>query len=107
MVIFEQDQTVMDKLSIIDKIKENKKQPNLRYRLKKKVEAFTDLLFLTLFDIETPVDTNMEVLEQQFDELIDLACWDVEKPCSKIWGNYIEKLPGILEKLNLDAEASC
>ena len=95
----------MDKSAIINKIKENKKQPNLRYRLKRKVEAFTDLLFLTLFDIETPVDENLEALERQFDELIDLACWNVEKPCSKIWRNYIEKLPGVLEKLNMDAEA--
>ncbi|MGI9547123.1 MAG: serine O-acetyltransferase EpsC, partial [Flavobacteriaceae bacterium] len=57
------------------------------------------------FDIETPVGENLDTLEIQFDELIDLACWDVEKPCSKIWKNYIGKLPGILEKLNLDAEA--
>ncbi len=95
----------MDKASIIKKIKENKKQPNLRYRLKRRVEEFTDLLFLTLFDIETPVDENLEVLERQFDVLIDLACWDTEKPCSKLWQNYIDKLPHVLEKLNLDAEA--
>ncbi len=95
----------MDKSVIINKIKENKKQPNLRYRLKRQVEEFTDLLFLTLFDIETPVDENLEDLEQKFDKLIDLACWNVEKPCSKIWQNYIEKLPDILERLNLDAEA--
>ena len=95
----------MDKSSIINKIRENKKQPNLRYRLKDKVEGFTDLLFLTLFDIETPVEKNLDLLEQQFDELINLACWDVERPCSKIWENYIERLPHVLEKLNLDAEA--
>ena len=90
----------MDKTSIIDKIRENKKQPNLRYRLKNKVEEFTDLLFLTLFDIETPVEKNLDVLESQFGELIDLACWDVEKPCAKMWSNYIQKLPEVLEKLN-------
>ncbi len=95
----------MDKSAIINKIRENKKQPNLRYRLKTKVEEFTDLLFLTLFDIETPVEKNLDELEKQFDELIDLACWNVEKPCSKIWSNYIEQLPAVLEKLNLDAEA--
>ena len=99
----------MDKSAIINKIKENKKQPNLRYRLKKKVEDFTDLLFLTLFDIETPVAENLEMLEEQFDVLIDLACWNVEKPCSKIWQNYLESLPAVLEKLNMDAEeiANC
>ena len=54
----------MDKsVNCINKIKENKKQPNLRYRLKTQVEEFTDLLFLTLFDIETPVDENLDHLE--------------------------------------------
>ncbi len=95
----------MDTSSIIQKIKENKKQPNLRYRLKKKTETFTDLLFLTLFDIETPVAENLEKLEVQFDELVSLACWDTEKPCKQIWQNYVNTLPHILEKLNLDAEA--
>lgn len=95
----------MDRSSIIRKIKDNKKQPNLRYRLKRKVEEFTDLLFLTLFDIETPVDENLKVLETQFDELVDLACWDVEKSCSAVWENYMEKLPQVLKKLNRDADA--
>ncbi len=95
----------MDRSSVIQKIIENKKQPNLRYRLKRKTEAFTDQLFLTLFDIETPVAENLSSLEDQFDTLMDLACWDTEKPCSKIWENYVERLPTVLEKLNLDAEA--
>ncbi|MEX0290401.1 MAG: serine O-acetyltransferase EpsC [Flavobacteriaceae bacterium] len=95
----------MDKSSIIEKINSNKKQPNLRYRLKRQTEVFTDLLFLTLFDIETEVAENLDVLEKQFDALVDLACWDVERPCSKIWENYLAQLPAVLEKLNLDAEA--
>jgi len=95
----------MDRSPIIKKIIDNKKQPNLRYRLKSMVERFTDLLFLTLFDIETPVEENLESLEKQFDELVDLACWDVEKSCSAVWDNYVERLPIVLEKLNLDAEA--
>ena len=105
MVNFETQLQGMDKSIVIKKINENKKQPNLRYRLKRNVEDFTNLLFLTLFDIETPVEENIETLEVQFDELINLACWDIEKPCSKIWSNYLEKLPEVLEKLNLDAEA--
>ena len=95
----------MDRNLIIKKINDNKKQPNLRYRLKRKVESFTDLLFLTLFDIETPVEDNLHLLEKQFDELVDLACWDVEKSCSAVWDNYTERLPVVLEKLNLDADA--
>lgn len=96
----------MDQQSIIDKINAHKKQPNLRYRLKRNTETFTDLLFYTLFDIETPVADNLEKLQQQFDELVDLACWESEKPCKKIWANYVEKLPHILESLNLDADAT-
>ena len=95
----------MNKSEIIQKIRENKKQPNLRFRLKTQCEEFTDLLFLTLFDIDTPVEDNLDELERKFDEIIDLACWDVEKPCSQIWKNYLAKLPEVLEKLNLDAEA--
>ncbi len=95
----------MDKSEIIEKINANKKQPNLRYRLKQQTEVFTDLLFLTLFDIETPVTENLDTLESQFDSLVDMACWDVDKSCSKIWESYLALLPGVLEKLNRDAEA--
>ncbi len=95
----------MDKQAIIDRIKEHKKQPNLRYQLKEKVEAFTDRLFYTLFDIDTPVETNLAELEATFSVLADLACWEVERPCKKVWENYVVKLPQVLESLNLDAEA--
>lgn len=96
----------MDKALIIEKIKEHKKQPNLRYELKERTEVFTNLLFYTLFDIETPVEVNLEKLEIEFDALVNLACWDTEKPCKKVWQNYMAKLPTILERLNLDAEAT-
>ena len=91
--------------AIIDNIIKNKKQPNLRFKLKEKVEAFTNRLFYTLFDIDTPVDKNFGLLEKEFDELVELACWEVDKPCQKLWENYVVKLPVILESLNLDAEA--
>ena len=95
----------MDRSAIIKKINASKKQPNLKYRLKKQTEVFTDLLFLTLFDIETPVAENLSTLESQFDSLVDLACWNPDKPCSAIWENYLVQLPTVLEKLNMDAEA--
>lgn len=95
----------MNRKSIIDQINQHKKQPNLKYRLKQKTESFTDLLFYTLFDSETPVDDNLKVLQRQFDELVNLACWEVDRPCAKVWENYVVKLPNILEMLNLDAEA--
>lgn len=96
----------MDHQSIIDSINEHKRQPNLRYRLKEKTEAFTNRLFYTLFDIDTPVAENLVHLETEFDALVNLACWDMNKPCKKVWDNYVVKLPQILESLNLDAQAT-
>ncbi|MGB7393529.1 MAG: serine O-acetyltransferase EpsC [Pricia sp.] len=96
----------MNRESTIEKIKRHKKQPNLRFILKKKTEAFTNNLFYTLFDIDTPVEENLEQLEIQFDALVDLACWDADKSCKKVWDTYVEKLPEILRRLNLDAEAT-
>ncbi|MFS4455482.1 serine O-acetyltransferase EpsC [Maribacter sp. 2304DJ31-5] len=96
----------MDHRSIIDKINQHKKQPNLRFRLKEQVENFTNVLFYTLFDMETPVSDNLKKLENQFDVLVGLACWESERPCKKVWENYVEKLPEVLERLNLDAEAT-
>jgi serine O-acetyltransferase len=95
----------MNKQDIINKIIEHKKQPNLRYELKEKVELFTDRLFYTLFDSDTPVAWNLDLLEEQFDELVNLACWEPDRPCSKVWENYVVKLPLVLESLNLDADA--
>jgi serine O-acetyltransferase len=95
----------MNSKSIIKNINERKNQPNLRFRLKKRVEEFTDKLFYTLFDIETPVEENLLLLEKQFDDLVELGCWQLDKPCKMVWENYVVKLPEILENLNLDAEA--
>ncbi|SHJ01422.1 serine O-acetyltransferase [Arenibacter nanhaiticus] len=95
----------MDKSEIIKNIKAHKKQPNLRFELKEKTELFIDRLFYTLFDIDTPVAENLDLLEKEFQHLVDLACWKVDKPCKKVWDNYVVRLPEILEKLNKDAEA--
>jgi len=96
----------MNKTQIINQIIQHKKQPNLRYELKERTEVFTNLLFYTLFDIDTEVETNLNKLEVEFETLVDLACWDTEKPCIKLWENYVQKLPDILKMLNLDAEAT-
>jgi len=95
----------MDKQIIIDQLKAHKKLPYLDYRLKSNTETFTNTLFYTLFDINTDVETNLEKLEKQFDELVNLACWETNKPCKKVWEHYVSELPNILKKLNLDAEA--
>ena len=96
----------MHKKEIVEQIIKHKKQPNLRFQLKERTEVFTNLLFYTLFDIDTEVEDNLNTLEIEFDTLVDLACWDTKKPCKKLWENYVQKLPGILKKLNLDAEAT-
>ena len=95
----------MDRQQIIEQLKFHKKQPYLDYRLKRKTEEFTDRLFHTLFDINTPVEENLDILASDFSQLVDIACWSTEKPCTKVWERYVAQLPGILEKLNLDAEA--
>ena len=95
----------MEKAEIVKKIIQHKKQPNLKFQLKEKTEAFTKRLFYTLFDIDTPVEKNLEILEKEFSYLVELACWENCESCSAVWNKYIGKLPKILELLNLDAEA--
>lgn len=95
----------MDKEKIIEELNRHKKQPYLDYRLKEETERFTNTLFYTLFDVNTPVAENLDILAGKFSQLVDLACWDLERPCTKVWDNYVSCLPGVLEKLNLDAEA--
>ncbi|MDC6363393.1 MULTISPECIES: serine O-acetyltransferase EpsC [Flavobacteriaceae] len=95
----------MDKEKIIAELNRHKKQPYLDYRLKEETEEFTNTLFYTLFDVNTPVAENLDVLEEKFQHLADMACWELQKPCTKVWDNYVSRLPEVLEKLNLDAEA--
>src|SRR5690606_16422228 len=95
----------MDKEKIIAELLRHKKLPYLDFRLKQETEAFTDTLFQTLFDSNTPVAVNLELLEHRFKTLLDMACWDLERPKGELWNEYIAQLPGILEKLILDAEA--
>lgn len=96
----------MNKKAIINKIKLHKKQQKLRYRLKERTESFTNTLFYTLFDSDTPVEENLLHLEKEFNRLVDLACWDVDKSCVKVWETFVSELPQVLEKLHMDAEAT-
>lgn len=95
----------MDHKTVIERIIAQKQLPNLRFRIKEKTEAFTQHLFYTLFDRDTPVEENLEKLRYDFEELGNLVCWEPGKPCSEIWDNYCQKLPQLLEKINLDAKA--
>lgn len=95
----------MSQNEVIEQIKAQKKLPNLKFSIKEKTEAFTNNLFYTLFDEETPVEENIVKLGKDFEELADLVCWQPDTPCRDIWQEYLDKLPGILEKLNKDARA--
>lgn len=95
----------MDEKEIIEAIAEQKKLPHLKFEIKEKTEVFTKKLFYTLFDQGTPVGKNIPELAGDFQELADLACWKPEQPCRDIWLEYLQMLPGILQKLNLDARA--
>lgn len=96
---------IMDKAKIIHQLETYKDNPCLKFRMKRRAEAFTDRLFLTLFDQETPVAENLEHLEKDFEELVGLACWEPVKSCHQLWERYLAKLPAILEALKLDAKA--
>ncbi|MBZ9729281.1 serine O-acetyltransferase [Salegentibacter sp. JZCK2] len=95
----------MSQNEVIEKIKAQKNLPNLKFSIKEKTEAFTNNLFYTLFDEETPVEKNIIKLGKDFEELADLVCWKPNTPCRDLWQDYLDRLPGILEKLNKDAEA--
>lgn len=96
---------IMDVHQTISEIESCKAWLSLKYRLKSLTEAFTDRLFLTLFDSGTPVGENLELLEDAFEEILQLAGWKASTPCRTLWQAYLEELPGILRKLKLDAQA--
>lgn len=95
----------MKKDSIIAQIRQHKQLAHLNYKLKEDTQHFTNTLFYTLFDYGTNLEQNLDDLEKLFTELVDLACWETEKRCTKIWEEYVASLPEILRKLNLDATA--
>jgi serine O-acetyltransferase len=94
----------MTKETIIQKIIANKNRPHLDFSLKDKTEIFTTNLFHTLFDANACVAKNIEQLELDFKEIYNLACILKDGRCTEIWGEFLLKLPEILENLNLDAQ---
>lgn len=90
--------------SILIKIQSHKKRPNLDFSLKNKSEAFTDKLFHTLFDSNVSVEENIKQLGKDFDEITSIACFNPEVSCEVVWKAFLNKLPEIIEKLNLDAQ---
>lgn len=96
--------TAKKKQEIIDKIITNKTRPHLNFNLKYKTEKFTNNLFYTLFDSEACIYENIEQLAFDFSEIYKLACVTKGKGCTKIWDDFLSKLPEILENLHLDAK---
>jgi len=95
----------MDKAAIIDKVVQHKKQLNLKIQLKERTEKFTNLIFYTLFDIDTSVEGSLDKLETEFSYLAKLARWDDCMSPTLAWKSYLKKMPALLELLKLDAEA--
>lgn len=93
----------MDKNQIIKAIKS--KQPAINYRLKERVEVFTDLIFKCLFDASTDLEEHIDLLQKEFTTLAEIVCWDEAKNCTKIWDTFVHKLPEVLDLLNEDAHA--
>ena len=94
----------MTKETIIQRIISNKNRPHLNFCLKDKTEIFTNNLFYTLFDATACVSKNIEQLEIDFKEIYKLACLIRDNSCETIWDRFLNKLPELLENLNLDAQ---
>ena len=94
----------MTKDLIIQNIAALKSHFSINYGIKTKVEAFTEKLFYTLFDSNAALDLSLEELENSFKEIARIACRKTDDICNRVWDQYLEKLPSVLEKLNQDAE---
>lgn len=93
----------MTKDQIIQNIAALKSNSSINYRIKTKVEAFTEQLFYTLFDANAPLAESIEDVEKSFKEISKIACKKPEQLCESIWESFLGKLPSVLEKLNQDA----
>lgn len=96
---------MIDKKEIVNQIRAHKKNANLNFKLKEDTHRFTKELFATLFNFPNNLEEDLDRLERLFEDLVDLACWEIDKKCSKVWAEYVSELPEILRKLNLDAQA--
>jgi len=96
---------MINKKEIVNQIRSHKQNANLNFKLKDDAQRFTRELFATLFNFPNDLDEDLDHLERLFEDLVELACWELDKKCSKVWDEYVSELPEILRKLNLDAKA--
>lgn len=94
---------MVTKNSIIQAIATLKNNVSINYGIKTKVEDFTEKLFYTLFDSNASLGQSIDELEEKFKEISKIACQKPEELCEKVWNQFLEKLPSVLEKLNQDA----
>lgn len=90
---------------IIQKIKEQKRLPHLKFQIRERTSAFTNRLFYTLFDDATSVEENLVGLEKDFQNLMIMAGLKSPGSCKDLWNSFCKKLPEIMKKLDLDARA--
>lgn len=93
----------MTKDLIIQNIDALKSHLSINYRIKTKIEDFTEQLFYTLFDSNASLVDSIEGLETLFKDISKVACKKPQGDCDSIWISFLEKLPSVLEKLNKDA----
>ena len=94
----------MTKDQIIQNIAALKSHSYINYGIKTKVQAFTEKLFYTLFDANDSLTESVEELEKSFKEISKIASKKPQELCDDVWSQFLEKLPCVLEKLNMDAE---
>lgn len=94
----------MNMQKITKAIQQHKRDCTVDYSLKEKTETFTDKLFHTLFDANIDLESSLLKLQDQFEEITDIVCFNPDKPCKEEWHIFLNKLPDIIEKLNKDAE---
>ena len=94
----------MTKDQIIQNIAALKSHSSINYGIKTKVQAFTEKLFYTLFDANDSLTESVEELEKSFKEISKIASKKPQELCDDVWSQFLEKLPCVLEKLNMDAE---
>jgi len=100
-----QTKKIMSKESIIQSIQNNKKNHQLNFGLKTKVEVFTNDLFYTLFDSSISIKDSYDHLAKSFTEITTIACNHQHFDCKKVWNDFMASLPETLKKLNEDATA--
>lgn len=95
----------MNYKTIISAINIQKSEIKVSILLKKESQRFTELLFNTLFDMNTNTEEGLGKLETLFTKIRDLACPEIKgKPCKR-WEDFVLVIPHLFNSLKKDALA--